>query len=511
MKNLLLGIDVGTYSSKAVITSLDGEILRSEVVAHSVSTPRLGNVEQDADAIWWGDVKLLCKKLLASGSINSASIVAMAVSAIGPCLLPLAKTGAPLRPAILYGVDTRAEQEIAEMNEEFGEDVIFNHSKMAFSSQAIGPKIRWLQKNEPTVWESTRHISTASSYLSFKLTGKHVLDRHTASHFMPLFDPSMDSWSLHYAKLMGVEIDSLPKLAWSNEIAGEVTESAALETGLAEGTPVAVGAVDALSEAISVGVCSPGDLLIMYGSTTFFILVQASATPDQRVWTTLGAYPGQFNLAAGMSTTGSLTRWFADQLVQELPTASAYKQLFESVPKVPPGSNGLLVLPYFSGERTPINDPNAKGVIAGLTLNHTREHIFRASLEGVAFGIRHHLDTFEQIGAKIKRIVAVGGGATQPTWPQIVSDVCGIKQLMPRVSIGASYGNAFLAGNAIGLFNTQDINDWVQFGDCIEPNSGNRRLYDSMYADYLNLYRGTRQIVHRLGQFTQVNEEDSNA
>jgi xylulokinase len=500
MQNLLLGIDVGTYSSKAVLTELNGKIIFSTTVEHGISTPRTGFVEQDADAIWWNDVKILCKEIFTNTTYNPDRVAAIAISAIGPCLLPLCAEGMPLRPSILYGVDVRAVDQISELNADFGEEEILQHSMMSLTSQAIVPKINWLRKNEPDIWRQTKTITSASSYLCFKLTGKHVIDRHTASHFMPLYNPRTHAWCEYFAQLLNIPVDMLPKLGWSDQVAGSITQEAAEATGLAIGTPVAVGAVDALSEAISVGVCEPGDLMIMYGSTTFFVLVQDAPTPDPRVWTTSGAWKDQFNLAAGMSTTGSLTRWFSDELAQEFSTKGAYEHLFKAANKIAAGAEGLLFLPYFSGERTPLNDPNAKGVIAGLSLNHTREHIFRAALEGIAFGIRHNLETFSQIGAKIKRIVAVGGGAQSDTWPQIVSDVCGVTQTMPDITVGASYGNAFLAGCAIGLLKPADINSWVKSDRLIEPDQKNKKKYDVMYKDYLSLYTQTKGIVHRLSK-----------
>jgi xylulokinase len=500
MKDLLLGIDVGTYSSKAVLTQLDGRVIRSETVAHDISTPRPGHVEQDADTVWWADVKTLCRKIFSQEPDAAKRVAALAVSAIGPCLLPLGAQGEPLRPGILYGVDTRAALEITELNQMQGEAEIYAHSRMAFTSQAIGPKIRWLQKNEPDVWAQTHTLTSASSYLVFKLTGQHKLDHHTASHFMPMYNPTSCAWSEPYAEQMGIAMAMLPQLAWSHEIAGHIHLNAALAIGLPEGTPVAVGTVDALSEALSVGVCTPGDLMVMYGSTTFFVLVQDAPTPDTRVWTTSGARAGQFNLAAGMATTGSLTRWFSDELVRELPVALAYAHLFKTAQDIPPGAGGLLVLPYFSGERTPINDTQARGVIAGLSLHHTREHLFRATLEGVAYGVRHNIETFTQLGAKVRRVVAVGGGAQSDIWPQIISDVCGITQAMPRTTLGASYGNAFLAGCAVGLLKASDIERWVEIDHWIQPNTSHRALYDAHYEDFLNLYRNTKDVVHRLGR-----------
>ncbi|MDM0113654.1 FGGY family carbohydrate kinase [Variovorax sp. J22R133] len=496
MSSLLLGIDVGTFSSKAALVTPAGEVLRTAVVPHGISTPAPGHVEQDADAVWWHDLCSLCMQLLDGSPWRGSDVAGVAVSAIGPCLLPLDEAGRPLRPGILYGVDVRATDEIGELDALIGRDGILRFSLMSHTSQAIGPKIRWLRKHEPDVWQRTHRLTTASAYLTWRLTGEHRIDRHTASHFMPLYDPATGQWDSRHAEHVA-PVWMLPSPGWSDEVAGTVTHAAAQATGLAAGTPVAVGAVDALSEAISVGVVRPGDLMIMYGSTTFFILVQSAPTPDERVWTVAGAWPGQFNLAAGMGTTGSLTRWFQDQLARDLPEGDAHA-LFDAAARVAPGAGGLVFLPYFSGERTPLNDPLARGLMAGLSLAHTRDQMFRAILEGVACGVRHNVETLADLGAHVGRVVAVGGGAQTDTWLQIVSDVSGLRQEVPTVTVGACYGDAFLAGCAAGLLQRDQIDEWVRPGRVIEPAAALRPGYDALYRDYLDLYLDSRRVVHRL-------------
>jgi len=499
MGDLLLGIDVGTYSSKGVLVTPDGRLMKSQVVEHGLDIPHPGWAEQDADRVWWADVKQICQALLDGAPYSGADVGGVALSAIGPCLLPLDASGKPLRPGILYGVDTRASAEIDILNETLGKQAIFDFSGMALSSQAIGPKILWLQRNEPEIWRQTRYLTTASSYLIYRLTGEKVIDRHTASHYMPLVDIHSLEWSDKLDHTLA-PLELLPRMAWSDELAGVISVAGAAETGLKPGTPVAVGAVDALSEALSVGVVSSGDLMVMYGSTTFFILVLDSPVSDERMWTVAGVFDGQYNLAAGMATTGSLTRWFRDELARDLTPEQAYPSLFAAAERIPAGAGGLLVLPYFSGERTPINDPHARGVIAGLTLSHTRDHLYRAILESVAYGIRHNVETFRQIGAPVKRVVAVGGGAQSQFWLQIVSDVAEIAQVVPETTIGASYGDAFLAGLASGILRHSDLDKWVKPRNLVEPNAANSRVYRPLYEDYLQLYEQTRQIVHNLNR-----------
>lgn len=499
MPELLLGIDVGTYSSKGVVVSLSGEVLKTRAVQHTVNFPRPGWAEQDAESVWWADVVHLCHTLLDGEPFMGADVAAVALSAMGPCLLALDARGSPLRPGILYGIDTRASSEIAWLNSQFGEEAIFETAGSSLTSQSVGPKILWLRRNEPDVWRQVDWVTTAGGYLSFKMTGMKTLDRRTASHFAPLFDIGKLEWSDQFARDI-VDLDKLPRLAWSDEIAGRVTAAAAGATGLNVGTPVAVGGIDGLSEALSVGVVQPGDMMLMYGSTAFFNLVLDAPRPDPRTWLTGGAFPGTYTMTAGMATTGSITQWFADQLSHTDSREETYSGLFERAAQIEAGAAGLLMLPYFSGERSPIHDPFARGVIAGLTLAHTRAHIFRAILEGTAFGIRHNLETIRSTGAHIENIVAVGGGTQSSLWPQIVSDVTGFRQAVPAQTIGASFGNAFLAGVASGLLERSDLKTWVKPGRVVVPDEANRPLYDARYADFLDLYVSTRKVVHNLSR-----------
>lgn len=498
MSGLLLGIDVGTASSKGVLVEPDGTIVQRARVEHAMDVPRPGWAEQDADRVWWHDVVHLCTTLLRESGRTGDDVAAVAVSAIGPCLLPLDETDRPLRPGILYGVDTRASAEIELLESRVGADAIFEFSGMALTSQAVGPKLLWLQRHEPDVWRRTRRVTSASSYAVLRLTGEHVIDRHTAAHFMPLMDVRTLEWSERFAAEVA-PLDMLPRLAWSDEQAGTVSPLAAAETGLRAGTPVAVGTVDALAEAVSVGAVDVGDLMVMYGSTTFFILTLDAPVPDERTWTVGGAFAGQYALAAGMATTGSLTRWFKDELARDLDGPDAYAQLFDGAARVAAGSEGLLVLPYFSGERTPINDPRARGVIAGLSLAHGRDALFRATLEGVAFGVRHNVETFAAMGAPVERVVAVGGGTRGGLWLQIVSDVTGIEQVVPAETIGASYGDAFLAGRAAGLLERDDLRSWVRPGRVVQPDTALKTAtYDARYEAYTSLYTASREVVHAL-------------
>jgi xylulokinase len=506
---LLLGVDIGSYSSKGVLVTPGGDVLATATVEHEMSFPRPGWAEHDADAIWWGEFVEITRRLL-SGAYTGDDVGGVAVSAIGSCMLPVDKDGNALRPGVLYGIDTRSTQEIAWLNDHFGEEPMFELGAMALTSQAIGPKILWLKNNEPDNYARTHKILTASSYPVLKLTGEMVMDRHSASYYNPLVDIRSLEWDGRFAEPI-IEIERLPRLLWSDEIAGEVTREAAEITGLRAGTPVTAGTIDAAAEAISVGAVDPGDLMIMYGTTMFFIQVTERTTPDPRMWCCGFCFPGLYGIEGGMSTTGALTRWFRDQLGQQELAAesaggrSAYAALADAAAQIPPGSEGLVCLPYFSGERTPINDPLARGIYAGLTLSHTRAHLYRASLEGTAYGVRDNVEVMAAMGADPKRIVAVGGGTQNPLWLQIVSDVSGKAQVVPEKTIGASYGDAFLAGVATGIVQEREaINrDWVKLSRVIEPNANLDGIYAEYQEIYKSLYQSTRAEMHHLARLGQ--------
>lgn len=502
----LLGIDVGTYSTKGVLTTPEGDVLHQHVVEHDVSFPKPGWVEQDADKVWWADVVAVCHSVRDAG-FDMTNIGAMAVSAIGPCMLPVDEQGHPLRPGVLYGIDTRAHEEIEWLNNEFGEDAMFELGGMALTSQAMGPKILWLKRNEPDVYARTHMILTASGYLVHKLTGEFVIDKHTGAHYNPLVDINTLDWDDRFADPI-IDLEKLPRMLWSTEVAGYITEDAAAETGLSAGIPVSAGTVDAAAEAVSVGAVQPGDLMVMYGTTMFFILVTEQVVPDPRVWSTGYVFPGTRNIAGGMATTGALTRWFRDQFGQAEMDAekdggpNAYAALAALAAGIPPGSHGLVCLPYFAGERTPIHDPDARGVFAGLTLSHTRGHMYRAILESTAYGVRHNIETLRDIGAQPQRIVAVGGGAQNKTWLQIVSDVAGIPQVVPKLTIGAAYGDAFLAGLSSGIISDVSVltEKWVEAETVVQPNPDCDQVYSETYEVYRRLYERTKGELHALAR-----------
>lgn len=483
----LLGIDIGTASSKGVLVSPRGKILARASRPHETSRPHPGWVEHDAETVWWQDFLALSRELV--DAADGAPIAGLAVSGIGPVLLPATGEGKPLRPAILYGVDTRASREIAELTEELGPEAILARGGTPLSSQAVGPKWRWLARHEPAVFERAELFFMASSYLVHRLTGEYVLDHHSASQCDPMYDLRAADWARDWAEHTAPGI-TLPRLAWPSEVVGTVTAGAAAETGLPQGIPVTAGTVDAWAEAASVGVTEPGDTMVMYGTTMFLVQMLADPRPHAGLWTTRGTLPGTYSLAAGMATSGAITDWLR-KLV-----GGDFADLVERAARAPAGSRGLLLLPYFAGERTPLFDPDARGMIAGLTTEHGVGELYRAALEGIAYGVRHNLEAMSASGGSARRLVAVGGGTQGGLWTQIVSDVTGAEQQIPGETVGAAFGNCLLAAVATGLDPVAE--QWNPVRTTVSPDPARMAVYDEFYARYRELYPSTKDIAHFL-------------
>ncbi|HBT39327.1 MAG: Carbohydrate kinase FGGY [Thermotoga sp. 50_1627] len=508
MKRYVLGVDIGTYSSKGVLVALDGTIKASYTVNHGVEFPKPGFAEQDANKVWWHDFVSIVKALIDKGSINPCEILAVGVSGIGPCVLPIDSEGKPLRPGILYGIDTRATEEIEYLEEKIGSDKILEITgRSKLSSQAAGPKILWIKRHEPDVFQRARWFLTSQSYIVFRLTNRAVIDVYSAAGYAPLFDIFKRQWVQEIANEI-LRIECLPDVFWSYEIVGCVTKEAAFETGLLEGTPVVAGTTDAAAEAISVGMSGVGDMMLMVGSSTFFVVRTPELMRSQNFWVSNFVEPNFFTVLGGTSTAGSLTKWFRDQFgeleieKEKTQGKDAYESLAELAEKSPVGSKGLVVLPYFAGERTPIHDPASKGIIFGLTLAHTKGDIYRSVLEGVSYSIRHNLQEMSKEGVVPQRILLAGGVLKNPLWVKLIADITGFEMNIPNQQIGASFGDAFLAAMGIKEFESvQEIERWVNVRSRVQPDASWKRIYDIKYQLYLELYKRTKdlmEIIHSL-------------
>jgi len=507
-KTYLIGVDIGTYSSKGVLVAGDtGEVVNSHNVEHSLSMPKPGWVEHDPEKIWWGEFVAICQNLLKASKINPKLIKGVGVSGIGICVVPIDEQGNSLRKGILYGIDTRASNEIEELEKQLGREDIFKLSASHLSSSVSGPKILWIKNHEPEVYEKARWFLTCHSFIVFRLTGKATVDIYSACSYAPLLDVESISWFEKAAELI-TPVEKLPELVWSCDIVGTVTDKAAQVTGLAAGTPVIAGTIDAAAEAISAGLSEFGDMMMMLGSSNSLILKSDKLVRTENFWGLNWMEPNSYAVVGGMSTVGSLTRWFRDNLAplevaaQKNGGQNAYTAMSKLAVDSPPGANGLLALPYFEGERTPIYDPDAKGVFFGLTLKHTRADLYRAILESIGFGIKHNMEYLLTEGLLPKRILAVGGGTMNLAWMQIISDIANIEMVIPDKQIGSSYGDALMAAVGVGILDDlKESTKWVHYKNEIKPNPDTSTKYKILYKIYRELYEKTNHLMHALSAF----------
>lgn len=488
--DLLLGIDMGTGSTKGVLVDTAGVVLASATISHSMNLPRPGWAEVDAEATWWREVCEISSRLTRQVPPGS-TVAAMCVSGVGPCLVLCDDDLNPLRPAILYGIDTRATAEIRSLTEEFGADEILERAGTLLSSQAVGPKLEWVRRHEPEVFGRATGWYGSNSYIAAKLTGEYAIDHHTASQCDPLYATSAFEWNVEWATRICGHLP-LPRLVWPHEVVGRVHADAAAATGVPRGTPVVAGTVDAYAEAFSVGVRNTGDQMLMYGSTMFLVQIIDQYHSDPALWTTAGIERGSLALTAGTSTAGTMIGW-----LQSVTGGAPLEELMAEASAVPAGCEGLMALPYLAGERTPVFDPMARGLFAGLTLRHGRGHLFRAAYEGIGFGVRQILEMFDDAHTG-RRTVAVGGGLRSPIWAQAVSDITNRPQLVAEQGIGASYGDALMAAIGVGLVAPET--DWAKITNEIIPNPDNRALYDELYVTWREMYPATKDLMHALGE-----------
>lgn len=507
IKKYLLGIDIGTTNSKGVITDFEGNIQRSATISHQTDIIDNVRYEQDAVKVWWEDFCRICNILLEDKGINPLEITAVGCSGLGPAFVPVDSTGQPLRQAILYGIDARSRNEIDLLDSLFGKKEVFKISGQILSTQSVGPKFLWYKNNEPKLYTKTKKVLSCNGFLVSKLTDKYVIDINNAAFWAPFFDIHTKSWQVSKIKTAGLDPSILPAISLPGDIAGTITNKAASETGLACGTSVVVGTIDTFAEATGSGAVKDGEIFLVYGTTMTLVSISSYQNNHIDLWPNFHTVPGLYTLLGGMASSGSLIKWFvqnymSDYLYSDQSLSPDVFPVLEGMAaQVPAGSEGLLVLPYFSGERTPINDEQARGIIAGLTLSHSKNHIYRALLEGTAYAVAHHIELMEDMGIKPKKIIAAGGGVDNRIWTQIVSDVTGLNQIcIGENGFSAPMGDAFLAGYGSGIFNNFKPlkSNWIQSSLKVYSDPSLFKIYRQYFAQYKKLYKSSINEIHAI-------------
>ncbi|MCS6907766.1 MAG: FGGY family carbohydrate kinase [Anaerolineales bacterium] len=492
---LLLGLDLGTQAVKGVLVDLKGRVVSEARHNRQPRHPQPHWAEMDPERDWWLASVHVIRELLSKAN-PSQSIEGIGVTALASCLCPLDSEGRPLRAAILYS-DNRAVAELEWVNRQLGTKL---------SAEAVVPKLLWLKHHEPQVFERTAVSLTANGYVIYKLTRILSMDYDNASIMGGVFDPHRLVWDQEALRAVGLPPSIFPQPFPATAVVGKVTKEAAEMTGLPSGIPVIAGTGDTFPTIVGCGAIHPGDAMISYGTTGLLTLtarplVEVVAGPHFQDDVSGGAV----RWGANVLTAGRLAQWFRDQFAQaELSVAQRLKcsefVLLEGEAKeIPPGANGLIALPHFSGRRTPTPNPYLRGAILGLTPAHTPAHVYRSLLESFAFNIRQG---YEPLREQIRRLIATGGGASSELWRQIMADVLNT-QLIYYPKASGALGIAYLCGYALGLIPDFETiqHEWLAEASLTQPDPQQVGLYQRLFEYYCRLDRTLE------GFFTQIGQE----
>ena len=488
-----LGIDVGTGGSRAVLIDSAGQIVASETIEHvPFGSPETGWAEQDPDD-WWRASAAAIRAVLSKDNINRESIAAIGLSGQMHGAVLLDEKDQVIRPSIIW-CDQRSDIQCRQLTEQIGASRLIELTCNPALTGFTLPKVLWVKDHEPEYWRRIRSLLLPKDYVRFRLTGEKATDVADASGTL-LLDVSARRWSNTMLEAAELDDNVLPALFESQQITGTVSESASEQTGLRAGTPVVAGAGDQAAGAVGMGIVKPGSVSATIGTSGVVFAATNNPALDSRgrVHTFCHAIPNRWHVMGVTQGAGLSLRWFRDQF-----GGDSYEELTAEAAKVPAGANNLLWAPYLMGERTPHLDPNARAALVGLTASHTRGHIVRAVLEGVAFSLRDSFEIFREMNVPVESIRLGGGGARSKLWRQIQADIYRHAVDIVQAEEGAAYGAALLAGVGSGLWKSVDdaCADVVRVVDRIEPNPAAVTVLDPLYRCYRELYPALRKVFN---------------
>jgi xylulokinase len=498
MQSCVLGIDVGTGGTRAVIMDERGAIISSATEEHQpFASPKIGWAEQHPED-WWRATGLAVRKALAQAKLRPQQIACVGFSGQMHGAVMLDESAQVVRPALIW-CDVRTEKQCKDLAQQIGTERLIELTCNPPLANFTLTKFLWTRETEPENWKRVRFVMLPKDYVRFRLTGERAIDMADASGTLML-DVAHRRWSSEVLQAVGIDASVLPELYESPEVCGKVSVKGAEETGLAVGTPVVAGAGDQAAGAVGMGIVAPGAVSATIGTSgvVFAATDRPALDPRGRLHTFCHAVPNRWHVMGVTQAAGQSLRWFRDNLMSscERRDGDPYERLTAEAAKVPAGSDGLLWAPYLMGERTPHLDPNASGVLAGLTASHSRGHVVRAILEGVAFSLKDTFTIFEEMRVPVKSIRLGGGGARSPLWRQIQADVYGQEVEIVAAEEGAAYGAAILAGVGAEIWPTVDAacQSVVKVVECIPPKAGNASVMTEQYAAYRRVYPAMKSI-----------------
>ena len=478
----LLSIDIGTSACKTIAFDPEGTVLASETVSYATDYPHPDWAQQNPDD-WWQATCSAIRRITAV--VDPSSIACVGIDGQSWSAVAVDAEGRVLCPTPIW-TDTRSRQECEDMRRLMPEEDWFQLDMNPLQPGYTLPKILWYRRHLPDVYQKTRWILQSNSFIVYRLTGRATQDL-SQGYGLHCFRMRSGTWDLELLEKLGIPSSLLPKLLPSSAIAGQVTPAAAADTGLLPGTPVIAGGLDAACATLGVGVIHPGETQEQGGQSGGMSLCVDQCTGDPRLILGYHVVPGQWLLQGGTTGGGGALKWLRQTICPEL----SFEEMSELAQTVAPGSDGLLFLPYLRGERSPLWNPDAKGVFFGLTYTHTRAHMIRAVMEGTAYALRHNIETAHHAGGEVHLMRAMGGSANSLVWTQIKSDVTGKEMEVPSSDTATGLGAAILAGMGCGLYATfeEAVSRTVHVRRTHTPNPDNRAVYEAGYSNYLELYQ----------------------
>ncbi len=502
----VMGIDVGTTGTRAVIVRPDG-VVAGEATADHLPMAMLhpGWAEQDPED-WWQAAIQAVRGALEAAQLQGSDIAAVGFSGQMHGVVLLDHTYGVLRPALIW-CDQRSQAQCDWITSQVGAQrlirLVSNPALTGFSA----PKLLWVREHEPQVFEHAAHFLLPKDFVRFRMTGEFATDVSDASGTL-LFDVTRRRWSKEMMAALSLDAGMLPRAYESTEVTGQISRETALVTGLEPGTPVVAGAGDQAASAVGNGIVLPGRTSATLGTSgVIFAYTEApKLDPRGRIHTFCHAVPGKWHVMGVTQGAGLSLRWFrehfgaAESWYAERVGADTYELLTREAAQAPPGSGGLLFLPYLMGERTPHLDAQARGMWFGLTAAHTRAHLIRSMLEGVAFSLRDSLEIFQELEIPVEKICASGGGSRSFLWRQIQADIYRHPLITLRTSEGSAFGAALLAGVGARVYGSveESAREAIQVSERMLPQPANEAVYDRLYQVYRQLYPAVREQMHQL-------------
>lgn len=494
----LLGIDVGTGGTRALVMDENGQVRATATAAHApFASPQIGWAEQQPED-WWRACREAVRDVLMKGAVAAEEIAAVGFSGQMHGSVLLDAKDEVIRPALIW-CDQRTASECQEISAIVGQERLIQLTCNPALTGFTLPKLLWVRRNEPDLWKRVRTVLLPKDYVRFRLTGERATDVADASGTL-LFDVAKRQWSEAMLDAMQIGAALLPKVYESPDVTGRISKAGAAATGLREGTPVVGGAGDQAAGAVGMGIVHPGTVSATIGTSgvVFAATANPALDPRGRVHTFCHAVPGRWHIMGVTQGAGLSLRWFRDAFGAGADDGrEAYERLTEEAARVAAGADSLLWTPYLMGERTPHLDPHARGALVGLTATHGRGHIIRAILEGVAFSLRDSFEIFKEMQVPVDRVRLGGGGARSPLWRQIQADIYNQAVEIVEAEEGAAYGAALLAGVGCGVWGSVDAacDAVVRVKERVEPHPETVQVMNHQYKAFRKIYPALRDIM----------------